>query len=50
MHLESAYALSVDVVLDAEAELQQSSGAVDTLTQNKVEKLWICQYKEVLVI
>ena len=42
VHLESAYALSVNDVLDAEADWEQSSESAKTLTKNKVNNLWIC--------
>ena len=41
VHLESAYALSVKHLLDAYIELEQVSGAAETMTQSGADKLWI---------
>ena len=49
VHPESAFALSVNDVLYAEAELEPLSGAAEILTQSKADKLWICQFTEGLV-
>ena len=39
VHPELAYALSVNDVLNAETELEQSSGAAEALTQSRADKL-----------
>ena len=49
MHLGSMYVLSVTDVLDEEVELEQASGDSETMTQNRADKLWICQFIEGLV-
>ena len=36
-------------VLDAQAQLEQSAESVETLTQSRVDKLWIRQFIEGLV-
>ena len=50
MHMESAYALGLNDVLDAEGELEQSSGAAGTLTKSRANKRRICQFVEGLGI
>ena len=46
VHLESTYALSVNNLLDAEAEFELSSKAVETLTQSTADRLPIYQFIE----
>ena len=49
VHIKTAYALSVNNVLDAEIELEQAPGAAETMKHSRADELRIYQFIEGLV-